>query len=94
MQGGSTITQQLVKNVYAGSYVEQPRRRRWSTSIPPRTIKEKIREALLAIKLEQTLSKDEILATYLNTVYFGHGAYGVQAAAQTYWRKDATSSPC
>ena len=57
--------------------------------VPPRTIKEKIREALLAIKLEKTLSKDQILARYLNTIYFGHGAYGVQAAAQTYWGIDA-----
>ena len=57
--------------------------------MPPRTIKEKIREALLAIKLEQTLTKDQILARYLNTIYLGHGAYGVQAAAQTYWGIDA-----
>ena len=57
--------------------------------VPPRTIKEKIREALLAIKLEQTLTKDQILARYLNTIYLGHGAYGVQAAAQTYWGIDA-----
>ena len=62
---------------------------RRSTCVPPRTIKEKIREALLAIKLEQTLSKDQILARYLNTIYLGHGAYGVQAAAQTYWGIDA-----
>ncbi len=53
--------------------------------MPPRTIKEKIREALLAIKVEQELSKDQILAKYLNTVYFGHGAYGAEAAAQTYF---------
>jgi penicillin-binding protein 1A len=88
VQGGSTITQQLVKQVYAGSYVEQPD---GTTEyvIPPRTIKEKIREALLAMKLEQTLSKDQILARYLNTIYLGHGAYGVQAAAQTYWGIDA-----
>ena len=54
--------------------------------MPPRTIKEKIREALLAIKVEQELSKDQILAKYLNTVYFGHGAYGAEAAAQTVLR--------
>ena len=53
--------------------------------MPPRTIKEKIREALLAIKLEHSYTKDQILAKYLNTVYFGHGAYGVEAAAQTYF---------
>ncbi|MEO8424720.1 MAG: transglycosylase domain-containing protein [Actinomycetota bacterium] len=88
VQGGSTITQQLVKQVYAGSYVEQPDGTR-EYIVPPRTIKEKIREALLAIKLEQTLSKDQILARYLNTIYLGHGAYGVQAAAQTYWGVDA-----
>ena len=88
VQGGSTITQQLVKQVYAGSYVEQPD---GTTEyvVPPRTIKEKVREALLAVKLEQTLSKDQILARYLNTIYLGHGAYGVQAAAQTYWGVDA-----
>ena len=88
VQGGSTITQQLVKQVYAGSYVEQPDGTR-EYVVPPRTIKEKIREALLAIKLEKTLSKDQILARYLNTIYLGHGAYGVQAAAQTYWGIDA-----
>jgi penicillin-binding protein 1A len=88
VQGGSTITQQLVKQVYAGSYVDQPDGTR-EYVVPPRTIKEKIREALLAIKLEQTLSKDQILARYLNTIYLGRGAYGVQAAAQTYWGIDA-----
>jgi membrane peptidoglycan carboxypeptidase len=58
--------------------------------VPPRSFGQKVREALLAIKVEQTFTKDEILATYLNTVYFGRGAYGVQAAAQTYWQKDAS----
>lgn len=89
VQGGSTITEQLVKNLYAGSYVKQPD----GSSVyvvPDRTIKEKIREALLAIKLENVLGKDQILAKYLNTIYFGHGAYGVQAAAQTYWHEDAS----
>ncbi len=57
--------------------------------VPPRTVSQKVREVLLAIKLNQTYTKDEILAKYLNTVYFGHGAYGVQAAAQTYWGIDA-----
>ncbi|MBI2239124.1 MAG: transglycosylase domain-containing protein, partial [Actinobacteria bacterium] len=89
VQGASTITQQLVKNVYAGHYVDDPvYGSRYVT--PPRTFGQKVREALLAIKLEQSYSKDEILARYLNTIYFGHGAYGVQAAAQTYWGKDAT----
>jgi penicillin-binding protein 1A len=69
-QGGSTITQQLVKNLYTGA---------------DKTIERKVNEAVLALKLERELSKDEILAKYLNIVYFGHGAYGVQAAAQTYF---------
>ena len=60
--------------------------------MPPRSIKEKIREALLAIKLEHELGKDQILAKYLNTVYFGHGAYGAEAAAQTYFGIQAQSS--
>jgi penicillin-binding protein 1A len=82
--GASTITQQLVKNVYAGEYVTHPNGTR-EYIVPPRTIKEKVREALLAIKVEQELSKDQILAKYLNTVYFGHGAYGAEAAAKTYF---------
>ena len=49
----------------------------------------KVREAILALKLEDTMSKHEILRGYLNTVYFGHGAYGVQAAARTYFDRDA-----
>jgi penicillin-binding protein 1A len=73
-QGGSTITQQYVKNVLTG---------------PERSIERKVREAILALKLEHTMSKEEILEGYLNTVYFGHGAYGVQAAARTYFRRDA-----
>lgn len=90
VQGGSTITQQLVKNVYAGTYETDPETGEQVYVVPPRTLGQKVREVLLAIKLEQELSKDEILARYLNTVYFGHGAYGVQAAAQTYWSKDAS----
>jgi penicillin-binding protein 1A len=89
VQGGSTITQQVVKNVYAGTYEEDPVTGDQVYTVPPRTIGQKIRESLLAIKVEESFTKDEILATYLNTVYFGHGAYGVQAAAQTYWSKDA-----
>ncbi|HEX9123746.1 MAG TPA: biosynthetic peptidoglycan transglycosylase, partial [Actinomycetota bacterium] len=85
VQGGSTITQQLVKNVYAGHYVTDPRTNQTTYVVPPRTFGQKVREALLAIKLEQTYSKDEILAKYLNTIYFGHGAYGVEAAAETYF---------
>jgi penicillin-binding protein 1A len=72
-QGGSTITQQLVKNLYTGS---------------DKTVRRKVDEALIALKLEREYSKNEILAKYLNTVYFGHGAYGVQAAARTYFDGD------
>jgi penicillin-binding protein 1A len=84
VQGGSTITQQLVKRVYAGRYVEGENGVR-DYVVPPRTVKEKVREVLLSVKVERTLSKDQILARYLNTVYFGHGAYGIEAAAQTYF---------
>src|SRR5439155_3759472 len=84
VQGGSTITQQLVKNVYAGQYVEGPNGEQ-EYIVPPRTIGQKVREVLLAIKLNETYTKDEILAKYLNTIYFGHGAYGVEAAAEAYW---------
>ena len=89
-QGGSTITQQLVKNVYAGHYETDPETGERVYVPPSRTVVQKVREALLAVKLEQELSKNQILARYLNTIYFGHGAYGVQAAAQTYWQKDAS----
>jgi penicillin-binding protein 1A len=70
-QGGSTITQQLVKNVFG---VNQKR-----------TLKEKAREAILAIKLEQQISKSQILEDYLNLIYLGNGAYGVQAAVERYF---------
>ena len=73
-QGGSTITQQYVKNVFTGS---------------ERSIGRKVREAILALKLERTMSKEEILAGYLNTVYFGHGAYGVEAASRLFFRRNA-----
>ena len=69
-QGGSTITQQYVKNAEAGT--EQ-------------TYTRKVREAALSIKLEQAYSKDEILEFYLNTVYWGRGAYGIEAASQAYF---------
>jgi penicillin-binding protein 1A len=72
-QGGSTITQQYVKLVYLTS---------------ERTITRKIKEAVLAVKLEQELSKEEILERYLNLVYFGRGAYGVGTAARAYFGKD------
>ena len=72
VQGGSTITQQYVKQAFVGDQM---------------TLKRKISEALLAYKVEQQYSKDEILAMYLNAIYFGHGSYGVQTAAQTYFGK-------
>jgi penicillin-binding protein 1A len=74
-QGGSTITQQFVKNAYLS---------------PERAIIRKVKEAMLAIKLEQEMSKEEILEGYLNTIYFGRGAYGVRAASRAYFGKDVT----
>ena len=68
VQGGSTITQQYIKNAYLGDAGGLGR---------------KIREALLAWQLENVWNKDQILTAYLNTVYYGSGAYGVQAAAET-----------
>jgi penicillin-binding protein 1A len=70
-QGASTITEQFVKNALAAQ--------------GSRTIFEKFREAALAYRLERHWSKDKILTEYLNTVYFGEGAYGVEAAARTYF---------
>ncbi len=72
-QGGSTITQQLVK-------IEQ--------LTPERSITRKLKEATLAIKLERELDKEEILTRYLNIIYFGRGAYGIEAAAQAYFDKE------
>lgn len=74
VQGGSTITQQYVKNIYFP--VDRPR-----------TFKQKILETQIAAKLEKELSKEQILERYLNTVYFGNGAYGIEAAAEHYFRK-------
>ncbi len=85
VQGGSTITMQLVKNVYAGHYETDRKTGQTTYVVPPRTLIQKVREALFAMKLERNYSKDQILAKYLNTIYFGHGAYGVEAAAQAYW---------
>lgn len=73
MHGGSTITQQYVKIAIV---------------TPERTIKRKLMEAMLAYRMEKNYSKDQILELYLNTIYFGHGAYGVQTAAQTYFGKN------
>ena len=74
VEGGSTITQQFVKNAYVRN---------------ERTIARKVREAALAWQLEQRWSKDRILLAYLNTIYFGNGAYGIQQAARTYFNKGA-----
>ncbi|HEY8564405.1 MAG TPA: PBP1A family penicillin-binding protein [Beijerinckiaceae bacterium] len=73
-QGGSTLTQQLAKNLFLTQ---------------ERTASRKIQEAILSLWLERTYSKDEILELYLNRVYFGAGAYGVEAAAQRYYNKPA-----
>src|SRR5262245_19165229 len=84
VQGASTITQQVVKNIYAGEYILDPETGLQEYILPERSVSQKAREVLLAMKLEQEFGKDKILALYLNTVYFGHGAYGVEAAAETY----------
>ena len=78
-QGGSTISQQLIKNRVLTEAEREER------SIPI-----KIREAVLSWRMEDDLAKGEILEAYLNSVYFGAGAYGVQAAAEVYFDKDAT----
>jgi penicillin-binding protein 1A len=84
-QGASTITEQFVKNALAAQ--------------GSRTILEKFREAALAYRLEHHWSKDKILTEYLNTIYFGEGAYGIEAAARTYFGAahpgcGTTSEPC
>ncbi|MEV5435584.1 transglycosylase domain-containing protein [Streptomyces sp. NPDC052682] len=73
-QGGSTITQQYVKNYYLSQ--EQ-------------TVTRKLKELVISLKLDREKSKDYILAGYINTSYYGRGAYGIQAAAQAYYRTDA-----
>jgi penicillin-binding protein 1A len=72
-QGASTITQQLARSLFLSS---------------EKSFRRKFKEAILAWKMEKILSKDEILELYLNQIYFGHGAYGVQAAARTYFGKN------
>lgn len=74
VEGGSTITMQLVKNLFL---------------TPERTISRKVAEAVLALRLEQIFTKDEILEMYLNQVYWGHNNYGVETAAQSYFNKPA-----
>ena len=77
-EGASTITQQLVRNTVLSS--EQF----------DLTLKRKVREAYIAIQMEKTYSKDQILNMYLNTIYYGEGAYGIEAASVTYFNKHAS----
>jgi penicillin-binding protein 1A len=77
MQGGSTLTQQLAKNLFLTQ---------------ERTLSRKIQEAILALWLEHKLTKDQILELYLNRVYFGSGAYGVEAATQRYFGHSARTA--
>ena len=74
MQGGSTITQQIARNIFLNG---------------DQNLRRKLQEAVLAWRIEQIMSKDEILELYLNRTYFGEGAYGVEAAAETYFGKSA-----
>ncbi|MEP7193958.1 MAG: transglycosylase domain-containing protein [Actinomycetota bacterium] len=74
-QGGSTITQQYVKNYFLTQ---------------DRTVSRKAREFIISIKIDQSESKNTILANYLNTIYYGRGAYGIQTAAQAYFGHDAS----
>ncbi len=73
LQGGSTITQQYAKTAFL---------------TPSRTIQRKIKELVISIKLENQLSKDQILESYLNTIYFGRGSYGVMTASQQYFNRN------
>jgi membrane peptidoglycan carboxypeptidase len=75
-QGGSTITQQYAKNAYLSD---------------ERRIQRKVKELVLAIKLETVASKDQILENYLNTIFFGRGAYGIETAANAYFNKDVAN---
>lgn len=75
-QGGSTISQQYIKNAVLRD--------------PSRTVERKLKELILAIKLERRYAKNEILDMYLNTVYFGRGAYGIEAAARAYFNRHAS----
>ena len=76
VEGGSTITQQLVKNIYLD---------------PEKTVSRKMQEAVIAMQLERRWSKERILEEYLYTVYFGNNAYGIEAAAESYFGKKAAS---
>ncbi|WP_239090017.1 transglycosylase domain-containing protein [Sphaerimonospora thailandensis] len=75
LQGGSTITQQMVRNYYSGLGQE-------------RSISRKLKEIMIALKVDRSKSKDWVLEQYLNTIYFGRGAHGVQAAARAYFNTD------
>ena len=75
-QGGSTITQQLARNLFLSR---------------EKTFTRKIKEAILSVRLERIYSKDKLLEMYVNTIYLGHGAYGIGAAAQNYFGKDAAA---
>src|SRR5919106_1310689 len=75
VEGGSTITQQLTKVLFL---------------TPDKSLERKMKEAVLALELERRYSKDRILEMYLNQIYFGHGAYGVEAAARTYFGKSVS----
>ncbi len=82
VEGGSTITQQLAKTLFLSS---------------ERSLERKIREAILSVRMELVFTKDEILEMYLNNIYYGHGSYGVEAAARTYFGKsvkDLTLGQC
>src|SRR5262245_12025863 len=72
-QGGSTITQQLARNVYLSQQ---------------KTLSRKLKETMLAVQIERNLSKRQILEMYMNQVYFGSRAYGIQSAAKVYFGKD------
>ncbi|GAA0407656.1 carboxypeptidase [Acrocarpospora corrugata] len=77
LQGGSTITQQMVRNYYSGLSQE-------------RTVVRKLKEIMISLKVDRSKSKDWVLEQYLNTIYFGRGAYGVQAASLAYFNKDVS----
>ncbi len=77
LEGASTITQQLVRNTVLSSEMDDI------------SIKRKVREAFISVKMEEIYSKDDILLMYLNTINYGSGAYGIQAASQRYFSKDA-----
>ncbi|MDR3513237.1 MAG: PBP1A family penicillin-binding protein [Caulobacteraceae bacterium] len=75
VQGGSTLTQQLAKTLFLS---------------PDQTLRRKLQEAVIAWRMERAMSKDEVLALYLNRIFFGDNAYGIDAAAQTYFAKPAS----